>query len=149
MPINALRITLMILLASCVLPPPAKTRPATPRSKTTTLRFVLTIAPGLAATPQSGRMLVVMDRQNGSDPVFRVGRTGLDAPPVLGRDVADLAPGKTAVLDHTAALFPLDDLAHLPVGDYTVQALLAVNRDLKSRRAPGNLYSAAQKVHLD
>src|SRR5262249_8005518 len=71
------------------------------------------------------------------------------APPFLGKDVEGLAPGKTAVVDAGAALFPYDSLSRLPRGEYYVQAVFDFNRDLRIPEAPGNLYSEPQRVLLD
>src|SRR5262249_30766314 len=77
------------------------------------------------------------------------GNTGMDAPPVVGLDVKQLGAGMTAVIDEKAAAFPIADLAHLPPGDYAVQAVLDTNRDLKSAASPGHLYSTVKRMHLD
>ncbi|MDB6111930.1 MAG: esterase, partial [Pedosphaera sp.] len=113
------------------------------------LRFEITLSPGLVTAPQTGRLLVVLGRQEKPEPRSTVGRTEPDAPFVLGRDVKDFASGKTVTVDATAITFPITNLSELPPGDYFVQALLDSNRDLLSPNAPGNLYGAPQKVHLD
>jgi hypothetical protein len=115
----------------------------------TRLRFEVSIKEGLVSAPQTGRLLVVLGRKEKPEPRLIVGRTGPDAPFVLGRDVDLLSPGKTAILNAAAISFPITNLSELPAGDYFVQALLDSNRDLHSPQAPGNLYSAPQKVHLD
>lgn len=118
-------------------------------SAPTPLRFEITIAQGLTPGPQNGRLFVVMNRAGSSEPRLMIGETGLDAPPMFARDVSNFAHGTAAVIDDKAIAFPIEDLAHLPAGDYNVQALFDSNIDLKSVNAPGNLYSAVQKIHLD
>ena len=113
------------------------------------LRFEVTVAQGLISGSQNGRLFVVMNRAGSGEPRLLVGETGLDAPPTFARDVNNFAHGTTAVVDDKAIAFPIEDLAHLPAGDYNVQALFDFNIDLKSVNAPGNLYSAIQKVSLD
>ncbi len=115
----------------------------------TTLKFEVTVANGLLDKAQSGRLFVVVSRRAGNEPRLSIGQTGMDQPPVFARDVSDFAPGKVAVIDNAAVAFPIDNLANLPAGDYTVQAVFDTNNDLKSVNAPGNLYSAAQKATLD
>ncbi|MDB6111880.1 MAG: esterase, partial [Pedosphaera sp.] len=113
------------------------------------LRFEVSLTNGLLSTPQTGRLLVVIGRKDTPEPRLTVSRTGPDAPFVLGSDAKNLSPGKAVFLDATAITFPITNLSELPPGDYFVQALLVSNRDLLSPQAPGNLYSAPQKVHLD
>ena len=115
----------------------------------TSLRFEITVAPGLLAAPQNGRVFVVMSRNSTDEPRQSISNTGLDAPPVLARDVTRFAAGATAVIDEQAIAFPIEDLAHLPAGDYAVQAVFDFNVDLASVNAPGNLYSVPKRVHLD
>jgi len=107
------------------------------------------MAPGLETAPQDGRLFVALNPKVKPEPRETIGRTGLDAPPVLARDVRAFAPGKAAALDQGCIAFPVARLARVQPGDYYVQALFAVNRDLKSLDAEGNLYSAVRKVHVD
>jgi len=124
-----------LLVASVVAAQPAA-RPG--------LRFVVAIDPALPA--QTGRVLVAVGPKGGA-PDF----TEYKPPvlPVLGAEAA-LAPGRTATLDATSDVFPIAPaLNDLPAGEYTVQAILATNRDINLPDAPGNLYSAPVKVKLD
>jgi hypothetical protein len=120
-----------------------------PPARRTALRFEVTAARGLLNGPTDGRILVVLGRDGEKEPRHRIGRVGMDSPPVLGADADAFAEGSRVVLDQRSAVFPLADLAHLPAGKYAVQAVLAHNRDLNCPDAPGNLYSAAQTVTLD
>ncbi len=115
----------------------------------TSLKFEVTVAPGLISTPQNGRLLVFVSARSQPEPRLTEGETGMDAPPVFARDVNNFAPGKTGVIDEKSAAFPVASLADLPAGDYFAQAVFDSNIDLKSINAPGNLYSAVQKVHVD
>ena len=89
---------------------------------------------------------------------------------VLGVTVDGLKPGQSVSIDNTAIGYPHRTLADLPPGDYTVQAVLNVYEvfhradgaggpagiKLAPDRgegqhwnlAPGNLYSAPQKLHI-
>jgi hypothetical protein len=116
---------------------------------TASLRFEITIAQGLIPGPQDGRLFVMMNRNSQPEPMLTATITGLNAPPRLARDVNNFAPGAVGVIDEKAVAFPIEDLAHLPAGDYFVQAVFDSNIDLKSVTAPGNLYSAVQKIRLD
>jgi hypothetical protein len=116
---------------------------------TTKLRFEVTVAKDLLADPTDGRLLVVVGRRERPEPRRGIGQTGMEAPPLLGKDVNGFAPGVTGVVDQSAAIFPIAQLARLPAGEYFVQAVFDVSRDLKLPDAPGNLYSDARKVTLD
>jgi hypothetical protein len=143
---QAMKKTLLLgalLTAFALLHPPARL------NASASLRFEITVARELISSPQNGRLFVVMSRNGFSEPRLMTGEPGLEAPPVLARDVNDFAPGATGVIDERAIAFPIADLAHLPAGDYFVQALFDSNIDLSSINAPGNLYSAPQKIHLD
>ena len=115
----------------------------------TTLRFEVTVARGLLSAPRDGRLLLVLDRKKRPEPRRAIGQTGLKAPPMLGRDVRALAPGVVAVIDQTTLISPIHHLANLPKGEYFVQAVFDVSRDLKLTDAPGNLHSDPLAVKLD
>src|SRR5215475_15243155 len=132
-----------VALLAIILCTPVKTSPSSP------LRFEVNIAPGLVSTTQNGRLFVVMSLKGQSEPRLTIGQTGLDASPLLGRDVNGFAPGVAAIIDDTCAAFPIERLSRLEAGEYTVQALFDSNNDLKSVNAPGNLYSKPQRIHLD
>jgi len=138
------RILLIIALAALAL-----TDSRAQLASTASLRFEVTVAQGLISSPQNGRLFVIASRASSPEPRLGVGETGLDAPPMFARDVNNFAPGVAGVIDERAIAFPIEDLAHLPAGDYYVQALFDSNIDLKSVNAPGNLYSGVQKMRLD
>ena len=103
----------------------------------------------LGTPAKDGRLFVILASTNNPDPRLTLGRSGLNAPQALARDLNAFAPGAVAVLDQAAFAFPLTNLAALPAGDYFAQALFDSDTDLRSPHAPGNLYSKPQKVHLD
>jgi len=113
------------------------------------LRFEVRVAPGLIGEPVSGRLLVALGRTRSPEPREGIGATGLDAAPLLGRDVTGLGPGGRAILDRNSALFPQARLGDLPPGDYWVQAVLRTNRDLLLTEAPGNLVGEPVRARLD
>ncbi len=115
-----------------------------------TLRFAVTVAPGLGpGRAFSGRLLVVLGRTDGGEPRLHIGQTGMTAAPILARDVAGLAPGKEAVLDDRSITFPIEHLGNLGPGTYAVQAILHTNLDLNVPNAPGDLYSPVKRFKLD
>ena len=114
------------------------------------VRFEVTLDSSLPAQP-AGRLLVVMAPGTSSDriePRRLIGRTGRTAAPTVGVDAPPLEPGDTVMLDATAAAFPMESLVGVPAGEYSVQAVLATNRDLNLPDAPGNLFSAPVRVRL-
>src|SRR6266702_3399307 len=117
----------------------------TARAQTPTLRFELSTS----ARPASGRLFVIIGKTDRPEPRNTIGETGMNATPILARDVKNFGLGITAAVDRTAAIFPIESLDVLPAGDYYVQALFDSNIDLKSVNAPGNLYSTPRKIHLD
>jgi hypothetical protein len=133
-------VLLLCLLAGC-----AERAAPEPAS----LRFDVTIADGLTPKPQDGRLLVLIGRRDDPEPRHSIDPENVNTPAVLGRDVKDLAQGATAMVDSSADFFPFERLAQLPRGDYTVQAVLKVNRALNLIDAPGNLHSDPKDVTLD
>src|SRR5262245_52533488 len=125
------------------------------RPATTTLRFEVTVAPGLLSKPTDGRLLIVLGGESAGAPQRRaepqqaIGDTGMTAPPVLGADVNGFAPGVVGVADRSSAIFPINSLDALPPGEYDIQAVFAWNPDLRLPNDYGNLYSKVTKTRLD
>jgi hypothetical protein len=112
-------------------------------------QFEVIVKQGLDSVAKDGRLFVVLARTNSPEPRFTLGRTGLDAPQVLARDLSDFAPGAVAIVAASAFAFPITNLAGVPAGDYFVQALFDSSADLRLRDAPGNLFNKPLKIHLD
>jgi hypothetical protein len=128
-------------------------------------RFEITFPASAHAAPVTGRVYVIITRNDKKEPRLQLDQ--VDGIPFFGRDVQNLAPGAVAVIDETDLGFPVDHLHDIPPGDYYVQAF--VNVYSKFPRAdghvvwmhddqwegqqweisPGNLYSRAQRMHLD
>ena len=113
------------------------------------LRFEVTLQPGLLKGPQDGRLFVILSEKNTPEPRLMLGRNGPDAPEALAVDLKALAAGRPVVLDEAAFAYPQTNLATLPAGDYFVQALFDWNPDLRLAGAPGNLFSSPLKTHLN
>ena len=112
-------------------------------------RFEVAIDKALGTVAKDGRLFVILAPTNNPEPRIALGRTGLNAPQAVARDLSAFAPGAIAVLDRTAFAFPLTNLSALPAGDYFAQALFDSDTDLRSPQAPGNLYSRPRKVYFD
>jgi hypothetical protein len=121
-------------------------------SRPTELRFEVILGPP-RSTPggrvPAGRLMVVLGPASSSDPRLKIGQTGMDASPVLGRDIGESPIGARAAIDARSAIFPLDDLSQLRPGTYAVQAVLHTNRDLDVVNAPEDFYSPVKIAHLD
>ncbi len=117
------------------------------------IRFEVSVPRGLPVAARDGRLLVVVARRGAGEPraaLRDAGNFTAAAPPVLGRDADAFGPGSVAVVDGSAATFPVGQhLARLPAGEYVVQAVFHANRDLNLPDAPGNLYSDPVRADLD
>src|SRR5207248_11545506 len=82
----------------------------TPARAPQALRFEVTVAPGLLPKPQDGRLLLVIAKRVGLEPRFTIGETGMNMPPVLGKDIVGMAPGVVALIDSTAQTFPISNI---------------------------------------
>ena len=136
--------TLLLLSLSAIL--------LSAQSADSPLRFEVTLSSGLSQKlnnqAQSGRLFVILSRNDGGEPRLSAGRTGLDAPPMFARDAA-VSVDKAGVIDASCVAFPLASLNELKAGSYSAQAVLDTNRDLKGLNSPGNLYSKPLRVQLD
>jgi len=139
----------LLISLVCLLLPIRSASQEEPPLRRPPLKFEVTAAPHLLERPETGRLFVVIADSAEPEPRLTIGTTGLNAPPVIARDVANFMPGVTGVLDRTSALFPIEQLSDLPPGEYSVQAVFDCNIDLKSVNAPGNLYSKVQNIRLD
>jgi hypothetical protein len=129
-------------------------------------RFEISYAAGLDNGPISGRVFVMISKNNRAEPRLQAGSYS-GSIPFYGLDVEALKAGEPAVIDSSVAGYPLDSLKQLPAGDYYVQALLNVYTKVKRKdghviwvhmdqwegqkwnRSPGNLVSEVQRVRLD
>lgn len=120
-------------------------------AQTKSLKFEITISRGLISTPQNGRLFILLNKKNEAEPrLIFDSNVALDAPPILAKDVMNFKAGETkAIIDNSSISYPIKNLDEIPAGEYFVQALFDMNNDLRSLNAPGNLYSAVQKINLD
>jgi hypothetical protein len=134
------------------------------------LRFEISVP---STTPLHGHLiLVVTQRAEKStdkpapEPRFQL-EENYESAQGFGVDVDNLSPGKPILIDAKTIGYPLENLAALSAGDYTVQAVfnvyeqfhLADGRNLwlppdkgegqHWNRKPGNPYNAPVDLHLD
>ena len=118
-------------------------------------------------TPVTGRVFVIVSRNEEEEPREEVGVSGV---PFWGQNVEGLEGGDTVVLTQNAPGFrgfPFEQLSDLPAGDYQVQAFLSVYTSFNRAdghtvsmhlnsgagqnqwRAPGNAHSTVQQFSID
>ncbi|MEP6691489.1 MAG: alpha/beta hydrolase-fold protein [Gemmatimonadaceae bacterium] len=111
-------------------------------------------------------MFVFLSRTNDREPRVQAGSYS-GSVPFFGMDVSALAPGRAVTIEAATLGFPLKSITDIPPGDYYVQALLNVYTQFHRadghviwahmdqwegqhfNRAPGNLVSDVQRVHVD
>ena len=138
----------------------------TSESTSAQLRFAVSFPAERSQAPLDGRVLLMISTSNDREPRFQI-NDGPNTQLLFGIDVDALEPGRPAVIDGTVLGYPLESLAQIPPGDYWVQGLLhryetfhrADGHIVKLpmdrgegqhwNRAPGNLYSAPERVHID
>ena len=127
-------------------------------------RFEISYASAAHPGPITGRVFLMISRNNDREPRLQISRIGV---PFFGRDIAALPAGQAAVIDATDLGTPIESLSQIPAGDYWVQAFVNVYSEFRRadghvvwmhddrwegqhwNRSPGNLFSAPQHVTLD
>jgi Putative esterase len=129
-------------------------------------KFEISFPASAHADPITGRAFVVITKTDNPEPRQAAGSWG-DAGPLYGVDVNALGPGQIAAIDGDTFGAPVHSLREIPAGDYYVQAIMNIYTEFHRadghhlwlhmdqwegqhfNQSPGNLYSEAQKVHLD
>lgn len=129
-------------------------------------QFEVSFPAALEAGPITGRVFVMISKNNRSEPRLQAGSYNASVP-FYGLDVNALKAGENAVLDAGVLGYPVESLSQLPAGEYYVQALLNVYTQVHRKdghviwvhmdqwegqqwnRSPGNLVSEVQRVRLD
>ena len=132
----------------------------------TQMRFAVTFDAAQGREPLDGRLLVMISSDERGEPRFQI-NDGPTGQLVFGIDVNGWRPGQEAVVDGSVPGFPLDSIAAIPPGTYTVQALLHKYETFRRgdghtvqmpmdrgegqqwNRAPGNLYSTPRRLTVD
>lgn len=128
------------------------------------IKFEIRVPVSVRSEPLTGRVYVIISRDSTSDPHTQVARVGT---PLFGHDVVRLAPGASATVSGMDLGTPVFDMADIPAGDYWVEPFVNVYSEFRRAdghvlwmhddqwegqnwaRSPGNIYGAAQKMHLD
>ncbi len=107
------------LLAASTLAP----RGCGPTGSLAGLRIEVAFPAALRAAPADGRVLLILSTRGGAEPRTQVAESAASEE-VFGVDAHALRPGESAVFDAATFGYPRANLAALPAGDYTVQAVL-------------------------
>ena len=132
--------------------------------------FSVSFPASQSKTPLDGRVLLMLAKDDKSEPRFQVG-DAVETAQVFGVDVNGLKPGQATVVDATAFGYPKQSLKDIVPGEYYVQAVLhkyetfqvkngpnGTRRTVKLpmdrgegqnwRTAPGNLFSKPRKITI-
>jgi hypothetical protein len=128
-------------------------------------RFDISFSASANAEALDGRIILIITPDDESEPRFQV-NPYIGAPQIFGVDVDGLAPGTITSIETGTYGFPLSDLADVPAGQYTAQAVLNVYETFELStghvvklpedngegqqwaKSPGNLYSTPQSITL-
>jgi S-formylglutathione hydrolase FrmB len=124
----------------------AAARPAAAR-QAGPLEFRVTFAPAVSREPFTGRVFVLLSRDDPGQGVPR-GPNWFNPAPMFAKDVQGWKPGEPLALGGEALGFPTP-LRKLAPGTYYVQAVMDFGRGMSSSAAEGNGYSAAARLDLD
>src|SRR5215470_5667484 len=83
-------------------------------------RFEISYPASANAGPITGRVFLVLTRDNKTEPRLQ------DGPPFFGVDVREMMPGQSAMIDDATLGYPVGSLKRIAPGDYYVQAILNV-----------------------
>src|SRR5438067_1881546 len=130
------------------------------------LRIALSYPSTVGARSLDGRMLLLLSTDGAQEPRFQI--TDNDrTQQAFGVDVEGLEPGRDVIVDGGTLGYPALSLSNVPAGEYFVQGLLHVYETFRRSDghtvklppdrgegqqwsiAPGNLYSAPQRIRID
>lgn len=128
------------------------------------LTFEISFSNQVHAEPITGRIYIIISRNNEKEPRFQTGYIGV---PIWGKNVFSLNSGKSEIIDEKTFGCPLKSINEIPMGEYFVQGFINIYTKFKRsdghtiwlhndqwegqrwNRSPGNLYSDVQKVKID
>lgn len=126
--------------------------------------FRLSFDPSVNTGPITGRVYVMISRNDNREPLYQVGVTGV---PFWGKNVDALKAGEPALIDDRVFGYPLESIKDIPAGEYYVQGFINIYTEFKRsdghtlwmhqdrwegqnwRRGEGNLFSPVKKVYID
>src|SRR5262249_55157461 len=133
---------LVCLLVFCLSVPAVRAADSKP------LEFHLTFDRKVSATPFSGRIIVIASKQEIADLPPRV--NWFNPEPFLAWGVKGWKPGETLIVKANAAIAFPQPLAKLPAREYSLQAVLDLDRGGQNPLASeGNAHSKPLHMKLD
>jgi hypothetical protein len=130
-------------------------------------RFLVSYPAGTPAAALDGRLLLVFSTDDKAEPRTQMSDMQLSTQQIFGIDVDGWKADERKAFDAEVLGFPVESLAQIPAGSYTVQALLhkyetfhradghvvklPMDRGEGQQwsQAPGNLYSTPRKISFD
>ncbi len=97
------------------------------------LRFEISFPESYSQNELTGRMFVILAREDEREPREQVGRYGVQ---LFGKDFSGLQPGETVVIDQSTLGYPVNRIMNLEPGEYYIQAVL--NKYTRFDRADGH-----------
>lgn len=128
------------------------------------LKFNISFAKEIHSKKITGRVYVMISRTNQREPKTQVGITGV---PFWGKNIFELNPNETTIIDNEVFGYPLESINNIPKGEYYAQAFVNIYTEFKRsdghtlwmhndqwegqkwNRSPGNLYSEVKKIYID
>jgi len=127
------------------------------------LRFEISFPESIHTDSITGRVYVMVSENENREPRFQIGPNGI---PFFGKDVQNLQPDSSVIIDSKDFGYPLESLSEIPPGEYSVQGFVNIYTRFKRSdghvlwmhndqwegqrwyRSPGNLYSEVKKVKI-
>ncbi|MGH7172718.1 MAG: alpha/beta hydrolase-fold protein [Gemmataceae bacterium] len=121
--------------------------PASAAAQSRPLEFRLTFDRGVSARPFTGRVYVMLFKQDAKE--LRSGPSWFHPDPFFAKDVKDWQPGQPLVLDGKSRGFPVT-MDKVPKGTYSIQAVMDFDRGERAfSTAEGNGHSRTLRRELD
>jgi hypothetical protein len=128
--------------------------------------FSILLPDSLSKKPLDGRLLLLFSKNHSGEPRFQIA-DGPNTQQIFGIDIENWQPGSSKIISASAFGYPLESMARLQAGEYTVQALLHIYETFHRKDghivklpmdrgegqhwnlAPGNLYSVPVKIKFN
>jgi hypothetical protein len=127
------------------------------------LQFEISFPGSIHKDSITGRVYVMISENKNREPRFQIGPNGV---PFFGKDIRNLQPDSSVIIDRKDFGYPLENISELPPGDYYVQGFVNIYTRFERSdghvlwmhndqwegqrwyRSPGNLYSDVKKVKI-
>jgi len=127
------------------------------------LQFGISFPGSIHADSITGRVYVMISESENIEPRFQIGPNGV---PFFGKDVHNLQPDSSVIIDRKDYGYPLESLGEIPPGEYYVQGFVNIYTRFERSdghvlwlhndqwegqrwyRSPGNLYSEVKKTKI-